>query len=605
MRLSTFEINNHERWGVVIPHPIFKEDWVFTPDECQDYLASINDQQSLELLKKLNSLLSAGWPQDMVSFLALEENGMNALSLLDGAITNCLNKSDPASPLGIGNPITLVKVKAPIPRPRLYFGLVRNSPRFIRANPNLNAANLYPLGHQRCQGTVVGPDEPVVIPKNGTDWGYNVEFGIIIGKKGRYIEGHDAMNYVAGYTSVNDIAGGCYFNTINKKNIGHKLPQDADFLLRATASWCGKKADTGCPMGPYLVTRDEIEDPYDLLVYTRKSGTLRDRAYTGNLLEGVERIIQWYSSFATIYPGDVMHLGTMGIDGLRDVNFGPDNYIEAEIEKIGSLKNRVIVIDDDDWRDKKNDDTLIHSSPAVRDVLNSEGKEINSLDDWKINKVRHYWTVYANYKKFVDKQGDSYASYGPRFLNGPASSLAGSTSIIEIPPRVTSLKIGIELALVINKIASKISAEESDDFILGYTPLVSLCDESFKDAIGYKAERSETDVTGLPPIYGRWADGFNVVLDQPLKISSDEVKLLDMYLTVENFGNIKGATSEYVAKAPQILEYITQYITLFPGDVITLGRTAERISIPADALRNKEIKGTGEVDRIGSVSFSM
>lgn len=605
MRLSTFEINNKERWGMVIPHPTSEEDWVYTPDECQDYIATINEPEAQELLKELNSLHSTGWPKEMVSFLALEEDGMNALSLLEEAFKECFNQSNLKIPEGIGNPVKSVKVKAPIPRPRLYFGLVRNSPRFIRANPNLTAANFYPLGHQRGQGTVIGTDEPIVIPKNGTDWGYNVELGIIIGKKGRYIEAHDAMNYIAGYTSVNDIAGGCYFNTINKKNIGHKLPEDADFLLRATASWCGKKADTGCPMGPYLVTKDEIEDPYDLLVYTRKSGTLRDRAYTGNLLEGVERIIQWYSSFATIYPGDVMHLGTMGIDGLRDVNFGPDDYIEAEIEKVGSLKNRVIVIDDNDWRDNKNEDTLIHSSPAVRDVLNSEGKEINSLEDWKIDKVRHYWSVYANYKKFVDKQGDSYASYGPRFLNGPASSLASSTSIIEIPPRATSLKIGIELALVINKIASKISAEESDDFILGYTPLVSLCDESFKDAVFYKAESYETDVTGLPSIYGRWADGFNVVLDQPVKIGSDEVESLDMSLDIENFGHIKGSTSEYVAKTPQILEYITQFITLFPGDVITLGRTAERIAIPADALKSKAIKGMGEVDKVGSVTYSI
>jgi 2-keto-4-pentenoate hydratase/2-oxohepta-3-ene-1,7-dioic acid hydratase in catechol pathway len=604
MRLSTFEINKIERWGMVIPHPTSEEDWVFTPDKCQDYLASINDPEAQELLKQLNSLHANGWPQDMVSFLALEEDGMKALRLLEKAFKECLNRSDPTIPEGIGNPVKAVKVKAPIPRPRLYFGLVRNSPKFIRGNPNLTAANFYPLGHQRSQGTVVGPDEPVVIPKNGTDWGYNVEFGIIIGKKGRYIQGHEAMNYVAGYTSINDIAGGCYFNTINKENIGHKLPQGADFLLRATASWCGKKADTGCPMGPYLVTKDEIEDPYDLLVYTRKSGTLRDRAYTGNLLEGVERIIQWYSSFATLYPGDVMHLGTMGIDGLRDVNFGPDDYIEAEIEKVGSLKNRVVVIDDNDWREK-NDDTLTHSSPAVRDVLNSEDKEIVSPADWEIKDVRHYWTVYANYKKFVDNQTASYAGYGPRFLNGPASALSSSASHIEIPPRATSLKIGIELALVINKIAAKINAEECDEYILGYTPLISLCDESFKDAVCYQAERSETDVTGLPPIYGRWADGFNIVLDQPVKISSEEVIELTMSLAIDNFGCIKGSTCEYIAKAPQILEYITQYITLFPGDVITLGRTAERITIPADALRKKGIKGMGEVDRIGSVSFSL
>lgn len=589
---------------MVITHPTSEEDWVFTPEECQDYITSIYDPEAQKLLKQLNSLHANGWPQDMVSFLALEEDGMNALSLLEKAFKECLKQSDPTIPEGIGNPVKAVKVKAPIPRPRLYFGLVRNSPKFIRGNPNLTAANFYPLGHQRGQGTVVGPDEPVIIPKNGTDWGYNVEFGIIIGKKGRYIQGHEAMNYVAGYTSVNDIAGGCYFNTINKENIGHKLPQGADFLLRATASWCGKKADTGCPMGPYLVTKDDIEDPYDLLVYTRKSGTLRDRAYTGNLLEGVERIIQWYSSFATIYPGDVMHLGTMGIDGLRDVNFGPDDYIEAEIEKVGSLKNRVVVIDDNDWREK-NDDTLIHSSPAVRDVLNSEDKEIFSPEDWAIKNVRHYWTVYANYKEFVDIQGESYASYGPRFFNGPASALSRSASHIEIPPRATSLKIGIELALVIKKIAAKINAEESDEYILAYTPLISLCDESFKDAVCYQTERSETDVTGLPPIYGRWADGFNVVSDQLIKIGSDEVESLDMSLTVEDFGKIKGSTSEYVAKAPQILEYITQYITLFPSDVITLGRTAERITIPADALRKKEIKGMGEVDRVGSVSFSL
>ena len=590
---------------MVIPHPVFKEDWVFAPDACQEYIASLNDPQTHKLLKKLKSLIPNLWPQDMVSFLSLEEDGMNALGLLEAYIKKFLNQSDPAVPSGMGNPVKSVKVKAPIPRSRLYFGLVRNSPKFIRSNPKLRTGNFYPLGHQRCQGTVVGPDELVVIPRDGTDWGYNVEFGIIIGKKGRYIQGHEAMNYVAGYTVVNDIAGGCFFNKINRENIGHKLPQDADFLLRATASWGGKKADTGCPMGPYLVTKDEIEDPYDLLVYTRKSGILRDRAYTGNLLEGIERVIEWYSSFATIYPGDVMHLGTLGIDGLRDVNFGPDDYIEAEIEKVGSLKNRVIVIDDDDWRDKKNDDTLLHSSPAVKDVIKTEGKEINSLEDWAIKNVRHYWTVFANYKEFVEKQGESYSGYGPRFLNGPASSLSSSVSQIEIPPRATSLKIGVELALVIKKIAFNVKEKESDDFILGYTPLVSMCDDSFKEGIFEPAERSETDVLGLPPVYGRWADGFNMVSDHPIKISSIEVKKLEMSLHVEGFGRIEGSTSEYVLMAPQILEYITQYITLFPGDVITLGRTSERITIPADAVRIKKLKGKGDVEKVGSVSFSL
>ena len=68
-------------------------------------------------------------------------------------------------------------------------------------------------------------------------------------------------------------------------------------------------------------------------------------------------------------------------------------------------------------------------------------------------------------------------------------------------------------------------------------------------------------MTGLPPIYGRWADGFNAITDQMVNFSSNEVNNSGMSLNVENIDRIKGSTAEYVAKAPQVLEYITQYIT--------------------------------------------
>jgi 2-keto-4-pentenoate hydratase/2-oxohepta-3-ene-1,7-dioic acid hydratase in catechol pathway len=176
---------------------------------------------------------------------------------------------------------------------------------------------------------------------------YNVELAVVIGRAGRYIPVERAMEHVAGYTVVDDVSGTHYYSTVpGNAGTGYSLPRGyQDWLYQATASWGGKKADTLCPMGPYLVTKDEVGDPYNLLMWTRQSGRTRDRAHSGAALLGIERVVAWYSSFASLHVGDVVHFGTMGVDGLpvTPEQIAGGTSLEVEIESVGALANPVVV----------------------------------------------------------------------------------------------------------------------------------------------------------------------------------------------------------------------------------------------------------------------
>jgi 2-keto-4-pentenoate hydratase/2-oxohepta-3-ene-1,7-dioic acid hydratase in catechol pathway len=603
MRLATFEVNGRESWGVVVNHPAHNEDWIFEPALVEEKFKIYSSQTSSYFYQTPKFLKSGEWPKDLVSFLELEDEGMTALKQLNDFLIKFLSVSDQALLKNAGYSRNAVTLKAPIPRPRLFWGLVQNCPTFIRNDPFRKIVNLFPQGHQRPQGSVIGADETMVIPKDALPWGYNVEFGIIIGKKGRYIAADKAMDYVAGFTAVTDACIAGYNHSIDKVCKGKANIGAEDWFMGATASWGGKKSDTMCPMGPYLVTKDDVSNPYDLLVYTKKSGLLRDRAHTGALLLGFERTLEWYTSFATVFPGDVIHLATIGVDGMpcpEDMEFEPDDRIESEIERVGHLSNKVVVVGSNDWRDKDDPTKKIHASPAVRALIKNGEDNIKSIKDWNIRRAGHFWTVFGNYKN-VAKNTNFKMLPHPRFLNGPNSALSVSPAKVELTPRATTLHLGIELALVIKKVASKIKSDKADDYILGYTPLVSVSDHSFQEDVVEPATHQERNI---PYVYARWADGYNVILDQPVKRKSGEIRNLAMSLEIDGVGKVKGSLDEYVVSAPKVLELITKFITLFPGDVVTLGRVSERIEIGAKEAARKKIKGKGEIKSLGTIELS-
>lgn len=599
MKLATYNDHTGEHWGLVIEHPTTADLWVFNPEQVE----CVIDEHAEMPTSGYHTCrpcfgVNRPWPTELKDALALGQTGLDSLRRLQDFLLRFLEQSDQFAMAEAGRPLAEVQLRAPIPRPRIYWGLVGNSPSAMRNNPNRTIANLYPQGHARPQGAIIGHGQPMVVPKGAGNWGFNVELGVVIGRGGKYIPIDQAMEHVAGYTVVVDACSAAF-----AKITTDQVDPPHDFLEGATESWGGKKTDTMSPMGPYLVTKDEIGNVYDLLVYTRQSGWQRDRSSTAASLLGVERVIAWYTSFATLYPGDVMHMATMGVDGFacpEDRPFSPEDYVEVEIEKIGILRCPVVTLDHDDWRSGDDESRTIHHSPAVRDVLRLDNHGQVQREQWSPADARHFWRIYGNYSQAESLEDLKLRPY-PRFLNGPASALAASSWQIELPPRATQITAGPELAFVVSQVTSQVSVEQAEAHILGYVAMVGLYDQSFRDAI---IQPMTLEDKGMHAVYGRWADGFNVVSTLPTALTADQARNRTMTLDFPGWGRIESNTDEYCLGAPQVLSFISRFITLFPGDVITLGRTAAQLQLPHDRPIPPDATAQASIADIGTLDFT-
>jgi 2-keto-4-pentenoate hydratase/2-oxohepta-3-ene-1,7-dioic acid hydratase in catechol pathway len=293
---------------------------------------------------------------------------------------------------------------------------------------------------------------------------------------------------------------------------------------------------------------------------------------------GYERLISWLSSFMTLYPGDVIHMGTMAVDGMpitADMPFTAGDYIEGELEKVGVLRLPVVMAAQEDWRSVEYTDKSIDSVPVVQDLIDA-GQTAVTAADWSADQARHFWTVFANYQAAPEVEGLAIRPL-PRVLNSPGSALAETKSEVSIPSRASTLTVGVELAFVLRGLVYRVNAAGVARHILGYTPMIVLRDASFADPIRFPATLQEAN---LPQVYARWADGFNVLNSDLVSVEPDDVRGRTMRLSIPGIGEVEGSSDEYVLLAPQILAFLSQEITLFPGDVVTLGRTRELLTLP-------------------------
>jgi 2-keto-4-pentenoate hydratase/2-oxohepta-3-ene-1,7-dioic acid hydratase in catechol pathway len=139
---------------------------------------------------------------------------------------------------------------------------------------------------------LVGPNHPVIIPKGSlkTDW--EVELAVVIGKKASYVNEEDAMEYIAGYCLHNDYS-------------------ERSFQLERGGQWVkGKSCDSFAPMGPYLVTRDEVADPHQLHLWLDVNGKRMQDSSTSDLIFNIPHLVSYISQFMTLLPGDVISTGT-------------------------------------------------------------------------------------------------------------------------------------------------------------------------------------------------------------------------------------------------------------------------------------------------------
>jgi 2,4-diketo-3-deoxy-L-fuconate hydrolase len=137
-----------------------------------------------------------------------------------------------------------------------------------------------------------GPNDAVVIPKNSTKTDWEVEFAIVIGKKASYVEEHEAYDYIAGYCLHNDYS-------------------EREFQLERGGNWSkGKGCDTFAPLGPFLATKEEIEDVHNLNMWLDVNGQRLQTSNTNQLIFNVPQVVSYISQFMTLLPGDVISTGT-------------------------------------------------------------------------------------------------------------------------------------------------------------------------------------------------------------------------------------------------------------------------------------------------------
>ena len=178
---------------------------------------------------------------------------------------------------------------------------------------------------------IIGPEDAVVYPSHLTnELDYELELALVMARAGKHFEEDEAEQYVGGYLIFNDITA---------RDIQRREMRSGVF------SFC-KAIDTFCPLGPWIVTPDEIPDPYSLDMELRVNGEVRQKSMTGNMSLTIPQVIAHYSAL-DYSPGDVLSLGTVaGVAGFREDAqqwyLKPGDTMECEIEKIGVLRNPVI-----------------------------------------------------------------------------------------------------------------------------------------------------------------------------------------------------------------------------------------------------------------------
>jgi 2-keto-4-pentenoate hydratase/2-oxohepta-3-ene-1,7-dioic acid hydratase in catechol pathway len=187
----------------------------------------------------------------------------------------------------------------------------------------------YPVVFMKSPAAVQNPDDPVELPRHlaSGQVDYECELAIIIGRKAKNVPAARALDYVLGFTAANDVSA-------------------RDWQIQFGGSqWCrGKTFDTFCPIGPVLVTPDEIGNPNNLMIQTRVNGQTLQKSNTSDMIFSVEKIIEFLSGSTTLLPGTVILTGTpegVGMARQPPVWLKPGDQVEVEIDKIGILVNPV------------------------------------------------------------------------------------------------------------------------------------------------------------------------------------------------------------------------------------------------------------------------
>ncbi|AZO72289.1 MAG: fumarylacetoacetate hydrolase family protein [Mesorhizobium sp.] len=180
-----------------------------------------------------------------------------------------------------------------------------------------------PIIFMKASSAIVGPDDDVLIPRGSVKTDWEVELGVVIGKTAKYVSEADALDYVAGYCVAHDVS-------------------ERAFQAERQGQWTkGKSCDTFGPIGPWLVTKDEIADPQNLKMWLTVNGKTMQNGSTRTMVYGVKYLVSYLSQFMSLHPGDIISTGTppgVGLGMKPPVFLKPGDVVELGIEGMGQQK---------------------------------------------------------------------------------------------------------------------------------------------------------------------------------------------------------------------------------------------------------------------------
>jgi 2-keto-4-pentenoate hydratase/2-oxohepta-3-ene-1,7-dioic acid hydratase in catechol pathway len=238
------------------------------------------------------------------------------------------------SEIGAAHKLSAVQLAAPIPRPRknimcLAVNYREHAQETAGVRGHSGEAPEQPVFFTKAPTSINAPGGEIAIdPAVSTEIDWEVELGVILGKSGRNISEQDALSYVFGYTVINDITA-------------------RDLQVRHKQFFKGKSLDGSCPMGPWIVTADEIPDPHNLALSLRVNGVTKQASHTNLMIFSINRAIAILSAGMTLEAGDIIATGTpsgVGFSRIPPEFLQPGDLVEAEVEGVGLLRNRVVQV---------------------------------------------------------------------------------------------------------------------------------------------------------------------------------------------------------------------------------------------------------------------
>lgn len=304
MKLLTFKENNQIKLGLL------KENYVVNLALVYDYIS-----------KQRGHKLENGFPLNMISLI---KEGLDKVRIVEKAVEDDLEFIRMRIPRAFSN-FKEMKLLAPIPRTRkniICLGLNYAD----HAEETNTPMPKKPIFFTKSPTSIIGPNDTIKIPKSSREIDYEVELAFIFGKKGKNISKKEAFNYIAGYTVFNDVT--------------------ARDLQRKHLQWFkGKSLDTFAPMGPYLVTKDEVPNPHNLKLMMKVNGKIMQKSNTKNMFFKIPTLVETLSKDMTMEPGDIVATGTpagVGFAKKPPIFLRSGDIVEASIEKIGIITNKVV-----------------------------------------------------------------------------------------------------------------------------------------------------------------------------------------------------------------------------------------------------------------------